>query len=163
MNYSERPVSNTKLNSQPVNISECADVTVQALKILGLDIAKDADYLTELYNEKYSLLLDGQPRSGEPFAQLQLDNDFRLRTMLDKIDNQTYNNKKYQRFSVWYKAPWTKNPTNENFFHKNIRRRDANNASLRHLTGQARLALNDGKNPMEPVIFLQIYLSMPKM
>jgi hypothetical protein len=134
------------------NIDEQVAISIEAVSILGLDIVKDRDKVSEFLHNKYKILKNNQSRPGEPYVQLPIDNDFRLRTMLDKIDNNEYRGEKYPKFSVWYKAPWTISSKDVNFFHRNIQRADVNNSGLRHLTGQARLAINDGEKTLEPLI-----------
>lgn len=138
-----------------VNISESVGVSVEALSILGLKVARDKERLAEDLKNDFTELLNGQNRTGEPYVHLGLDNDYQLREMLEKIDNKEYFGRKYPKFYVWHQAPWT--GIHDNFTHKltDFVKRDKHRSHIEDMTGQSRLALNDGKNFMAPFIHLE--------
>jgi len=147
-NYSSKP------NKPPINISESVSISVEALSTLGLNVSKDKESLAELLTYSYTSLVEDQDRPGEPFVQLQIDNDYRLRAMLEKIDGREYYGEKYPRFSNWHRTQWTHSHrdlkhTLMNFGHHHHNEDDAN---LKDLTINARLALSDGDSHIEPLI-----------
>lgn len=153
-NTSERFWYASKPNMVPVNIDESVGVSVEALSILGLKVARDKERLAEDLKNDFTELLNGQNRTGEPYVHLGLDNDYQLREMLEKIDGSEYNGKKYPKFYVWHQAPWT--GIHDDFTHKlsDLVKRDKHRSHIEDMSGQSRLALNDGKNFMAPFIHL---------
>lgn len=145
--------------NKEVNISECVGVSVEAATILGLNIAKEPELLTEVLKNDYAQLIEGQSRPGEPFIHLPLENDFQLRKMLDMIDNHTYgNDQKYPRFSVWHKTHWTHGAKDISHLLMGIGRHQKINTDISMLSGQSRLALTDGENPIFPY---EHFVNMP--
>ncbi len=132
------------------NIPDAVGVSVEALTILGLDLARDKDALIELLEHDYSQLINDQSRSGEPYVQLALDSDHRLRAMLDAIDGKEYNGHKYPKYTVWNNNSWTSRARNVRHSLKRISQQDTDEISLRGLTGHARLALNDSGSSNTP-------------
>ncbi len=141
----------SKPNKPPINVEESVGISVEALSTLGLNVSKDKDYLAELLAYTYKRLVEGQDRPGEPFVHLLIDNDFKLRAMLEKIDGREYYGKKYPRFSNWHRTQWTHNHNDLRHTIKNIGHHN-NDANLKDLTINARLALNDGNSYIEPLI-----------
>jgi hypothetical protein len=139
------------------NISECVGVSVEALSILGLDIASDS-LLPEVLQDDFTQLVKGQPRPGEPLVHLPLENDFQLRKMLDVMDDNTYFGKKYPSFSVWHKTHWTHGATDISHLLIGLGRHKKNNTDISNLSGQSRLALYDGENDMFPYVH---FVNMP--
>lgn len=149
---SEKSGYSPKLNKIPLNMPESVAVSVEALSILGLDIASNPESLSELLTVNYSRLANGQSRPGEPFVQLSLDNDYQLRIMLEKIDKTKYNGHTYPRFSNWYKSHWTSTPRDIKHVLKSLTHHDKNDTNLGRLNVNARLALSDGDGIMKPFI-----------
>lgn len=144
----------SKPNKPPINITEFVGISVEALSTLGLNVSNDKEYLAELLKYSLKRLYEDQDRPGEPFVQLQIDNDYRLRAMLEKIDGREYFGEKYPRFSNWHKTQWTNS-------HKDLKHAlmgighnhtQDHDAKLDGLTINARLALNDGNCRIEPLI-----------
>ena len=122
----------SKPNKPPINVEESVGISVEALSTLGLNVSKDKDYLAELLAYTYKRLVEGQDRPGEPFVHLLIDNDFKLRAMLEKIDGREYYSKKYPRFSNWHRTQWTHNHNDLRHTIKNIGHHN-NDANLKDL------------------------------
>ncbi|MCX6728580.1 MAG: hypothetical protein NTV39_02325 [Candidatus Saccharibacteria bacterium] len=141
------------MNEKPkgVNIAECVGVSVEAATILGLDIAKDPELLAEVLKNDYTQLIEDQPRPGEPFIHLPLENDYQLRKVLDKFDGHIYGDgQKYPNFSVWHETHWTHGAHDISHLLKGLGRRKKYKADISGLSGQSRLAFSDGENAMFP-------------
>ena len=141
----------SKSNQSVIDVSNSVAVSVEALALLRLDIAKDKMALTEVISKEYEQLITGQTKSGELFVQLQINNDYELRAMLDSIDNCKFNGYSYPKFYVWHKPPWTTGSKQENFILKNVIHHKPN-VDLDKTSGSARLALNDGEDVLTPLI-----------
>lgn len=142
-----------------VNIAECVGVSVEAATILGLDIAKEPELLAEVLKNDYTQLTKGQSRPGEPYIHLPLDNDYQIRKILDKIDGHAYDNgQKYPGFSVWHKTHWTHGAKDISHMFIGLGRHQKNNTDISMLSGQSRLALTDGENPIFPY---EHFVNMP--
>ncbi len=134
-----------------VNVSECVAVSVEAATILGLDIASDPEILIEVLTHDYEQLINGQTRPGEPFIHLPVENDFQLRKVLDVMDGHTYyDGQNYPSFSVWHKTHWTHGAKDISHLLTGLGRRKIIETDILGLSGQSRLALSDGENPMYP-------------
>jgi len=134
-----------------VNISDAVGVSVEAATILGLDIASEPDLLTDVLKNDYAQLVNSQPRPGEPFIHLPPENDYQLRKILDTMDGHLYkNNQKYPSFSVWHRTHWTHGASD--ISHLLVGRRQKQDTDISYLSGQSRLALSDGENPMFPFV-----------
>lgn len=134
-----------------VNITESVEVSIEALSILGLDIAKDP-LLFEVLKNDYEQLINKQPRPGEPFVHLPLENDYQLRKMLDIMDEKIYSGKKFPGFSVWHKTNWTHGAEDISHILMGVGKNKKYPANLNSLFGQSRLALSDGENDMIPFV-----------
>jgi hypothetical protein len=140
------------------NIDECVGVSVEAAKILGLNIAKEPELLAEVLKNDYMQLINDQTRPGEPFVHLPLENDYQLRKMLDIMDEKTYSGRKYPNFSVWHKTNWTYGANDISHIFIGIGRHKKYHADLSNLSGQSRLALTDGEKVMYPYVH---FVNMP--
>jgi hypothetical protein len=103
----ENPNYCIKPNISAANLSESVAVSFEALSILGLGSSSNKEALTELLTSNYLKLINDQNRPGQPFVQLNLDNDYQLRAMLDKIEATEYNGHIYPSFLNWHKSQWT--------------------------------------------------------
>ena len=79
-----------------VNIDECVGVSVEALSILGLDIARDKEFLAERLEKGYSHLVNDQPRPGELFPHLPLKNDYQMFKVFEKMDTRIYAGREFK-------------------------------------------------------------------
>lgn len=148
----ENPNYCIKPNISAVNFSESVAVSFEALSILGLGSSSNKEALTELLTSNYLKLINGQNRPGQPFVQLNLDNDYQLRAMLDKIDATEYNGHIYPRFLNWHKSQWTSSQNDIKRIIKRFGYHDKIDTNLGKLTINARLALSDGDGYMKPYL-----------
>ncbi len=145
-------------NFKEVNIPESVAVSVEALSILSLEIAKDKEILSEVLKNDYTQLIESQPHPGEPFVHLPLENDYQLRKLLDIMDSQIFNGQKYPSFSVWHKTHWTHGAKDISHTLMGMGRRQKIVTDISDLSGQSRLALSDGENAMFPFVH---FVNMP--
>lgn len=139
------------------SIDDAVGVSVEAAQILGLDIAREPNLLTEVLTMDYLQLLNYQSRPGEPFIHLPTENDYQLRKILDRMDDHLYENgQKYPSFSVWHKTHWTHGAND--ISHLLMGHRKRHDTDVSHLSGQSRIALSDGENPMFPFVH---FVNMP--
>jgi hypothetical protein len=134
-----------------VNIAENVDVSVEAAKKLGLDIAMDPELLKAVLTSDYEQLVNGQNRPGEPFIHLDVDTDYKLMQMLDAIDKIEHNGYTYPKHDVWHhNTHWTSGTNNLKHLIIGLGHHSKNTDSFRGLSGQSHIALNDGENFMAP-------------
>jgi hypothetical protein len=135
-----------------VNISESVGVSVEALSILKLDIARDKEFLAERLEKGYSHLVNDQPRPGELFPHLPLKNDYQLFKLLETIDSREYAGReyKYPKTQVWHHGHWVHGAVLLGNPLMKVDRYAKNHADIRNIPITARLALSDSGNKMFP-------------
>jgi hypothetical protein len=138
--------------SKEVNIAESVGVSVEALSILGLDIARDKEFLAERLEEGYRHLVNDQPRPGELFPHLPLNNDYQLFKVLEKIDSYPYDGRefKYPKTHVWHHGHWVHGAAFMGNPLMVFERYAENHADISSIPITARLALGDSGNKMFP-------------
>jgi hypothetical protein len=134
--------------NKEVNISESVSVSVEAARMLGLDIASNPDLLTKILKIEYEKLAFGQNRTGELYIHPQIDADDTLMQMLDVIDNLSPNGHTYPKHNVWYQTDWTSGAKNLKSLIIGMGHHNKDPDSYKSVSAQARLAPNDGKNFM---------------
>ncbi|HUC96393.1 MAG TPA: hypothetical protein VMR16_01880 [Candidatus Saccharimonadales bacterium] len=138
----------SKPDAKPVNISDCVGVSVETAQMLDMDIAQDPELLKEVLTNEYGQLINGQSRPGEPFIHPDIDTNYKLMQMLDAIDKIEPKGRTYPKHNVWYKTHWTSGTKDIKHLIIGLGYHSRNPDSFRAVSGQPRIALNDGKNFM---------------
>ncbi|NTW62336.1 hypothetical protein HGB25_02930 [Candidatus Saccharibacteria bacterium] len=124
------------------SVAEDVGVSMEALRILGIN--DDPEQQAEILTAKYTRLREGQPRSGELFVHLPIDDtSFCLRAMIKAVDIEGYTNGRGSD-SYIYPGSWIDGDL--------WKFDDYNTKPLDAVQNDARLAVSYGMDDREPLL-----------
>jgi hypothetical protein len=136
---------------KPLSISDSVGVSIEAAKILGLDIARDPELLRSVLTNDYERLFNGQSRPGEAYIHLDVDTDYKLIQMLDVIDDIEYDGTTFPKHDIWHPhTHWTGGTSEIKHLLVGLGKHHKHADSFKGSSGQSHIALNDGENFLAP-------------